>query len=611
MIQPRARCLIVQLARLGDTVQSLMAIRAAKQLYPDVDFYMVVRKKFSSAAKASPWLAGVIELPTEKILGAILHNPNSKTGQAESMRELAHWISPLAAYRWDFIFNWTFSESSSYLTALLPARVKLGFSRQKDITLSALDGWSQYIQGIVQGNIPQNIHLTDILTTQLLTAFQIHLGDPGSAEAGQVFIKNFFQTEESRSYDFVPQMRFPIVGIQLGASRLEKTWSAENWATWMSMILKRHPEIRFVLLGGKEDLRLEDELYEELKKQTQDIPSVIMDRVYCAVGRADFDAWVSLISRCQWLASADTAAVHIASVLGIRVLNLSVGPVRLEETGPYGNGHVVIRSDIPCEACHSKGRQDVDHSCRDDVSPEAVYAAWHYHHFAMGRHSLEEHFQGLGFADEIASVQVFRSRVRSAEEGGGVAYDPICVRPLTLESWFSQVMGFVARSWYCGWVPPVGSELQRESISPELLRGLRELNESCDVFYKICMQTQRVASELRTKSAALKSDRIMRLEAKQELQSLGKKLIELETLMDRVARNQPLLKAFSQVSRVLMHNLEGDRLADLGKQTMEAYRQIATGVAIVQDWARKTLGLVRPEVVQPVEVTREINQNLD
>lgn len=28
------RCLVIQLARLGDTLQSLMALRAAKQLYP-------------------------------------------------------------------------------------------------------------------------------------------------------------------------------------------------------------------------------------------------------------------------------------------------------------------------------------------------------------------------------------------------------------------------------------------------------------------------------------------------------------------------------------------------------------------------------------------------
>ena len=600
MIRPRARCLILQLARLGDTVQSLMAVRAAKQLYPDVDFYMVVRQRFASAVHATPWLAGVIELPTEKILSPILKGDKSPESQALASRELAQWLSPVAAYQWDFLLNWTFSDTSSYLTAILPAKIKLGYSRQKDMSLAALDGWSQYIQAVVQGGVQQNIHLTDILTTQLLTALQIQLGDPTADESTPTLYKNFFQIDEQKIRFQFTNPSHSVIGIQLGASKIEKTWTPENWAALITLALKRKPEARFALMGGKEDIRAAEKIFSELRQLNPGAPGLYENRVESFVGKLNFDEWISLISKCQWIFSGDTAAIHLASVLGVRVLNLSLGPVRLEETGPYGNGHIVIRSDLPCEACHSSSASGIEHACREDVSPEAVYATWEYYHSSLLNSSLEEYFYSLGFAQEVGSVQVFRSRVRSADDGGGVVYEPVFHRPMSMEVWFSQVMGFVARSWYCGWVPTIAQELNREMLSPGILKQIRGLNESCEIFYKICLQNQRVSSELRSKSMSLKSDKVMDLESKAELQNLGKKLMELEALMARLAQTQPVLRAFTQLGRVMMHNLEGDRISDLGRQSMEAYRQLATGVAIVQQWATQTLGIARLSAVQSI-----------
>ena len=41
---------------------------------------------------------------------------------------------------------------------------------------------------------------------------------------------------------------------------------------------------------------------------------------------------------------------------------------------------------------------------------------------------------------------------------------------LSINDWTSMVMGHIARSWYCGWVPTLGQELNRHSITPELVR---------------------------------------------------------------------------------------------------------------------------------------------
>ena len=194
-VQQPVRCLVIQLARLGDTLQSLMALKAAKQLYPQLEIHFLARERFASAARRVPWIEEVITLPTDDLLGPVVRG---EAAERQALLGLAQWLSPLIEEPWDLLMNWSYSDASSYLTAMIPATVKLGYTRAKDQAFSCSDGWSHYMQAIVQGRVDQNIHLTDILTTQLLTALQIHVGDPVDA-GDQPVIADFTADENWRA----------------------------------------------------------------------------------------------------------------------------------------------------------------------------------------------------------------------------------------------------------------------------------------------------------------------------------------------------------------------------------------------------------------------------
>src|SRR5687768_2370818 len=140
------RIIVIQLARLGDTLQTLMALRAAKQLYPELEIHLVVRENFSAAVKRVPWIEKVIALPTNEILGPIVAGIKNED---QSLPFLAQWTRSVVDTKWDFLVNWSFSEPSSYLAALIPAVVKLGYVRGKDLSLTCQDDWSTYVQGVV------------------------------------------------------------------------------------------------------------------------------------------------------------------------------------------------------------------------------------------------------------------------------------------------------------------------------------------------------------------------------------------------------------------------------------------------------------------------------
>jgi len=619
------RCLVIQLAQLGDTLQSLMALRAAKQLYPNLEIHFLAREQFAAAAKRVPWIQNVFTLPVDSLVSPVLSGHRT---EAEALSQVANWVSPLTENSWDMIINWSFSEASSFLTGLLPARVKLGYTRSGDGTFSSADGWSRYIQAIVQCRVPQNIHMTDVLTTQLLTALQIHVGDPVTDGNSQVTSKTFFSLtlSEREVAQLAGDSRRKWIAIQLSTEKSEKAWDPDNWAKFALTILERHPDYGIFLLGDKGDLAREHAFRGHLKELTDQLPSsvdcnqLVKHGIVSFVGEASFDLWASLVSRSQWLIAGDTAAIHLASLLGTRVLNLSFDQARFSETGPYGNGHYILKSSTACQSCLNQGSPE-PHNCRTSITPETAYAVWSYASSEWTHRrqiTLETHFENLGASHVLSSCLVYRSKIRPTQEGGGVFYEPALHKPVQIEDWSAMVMGHVARSWYCGWVPSIGNEITREMISPKLLKHLRELEESTDVISKICTQAILIGNTLGHRDTASKALNLMSTKEIDELQDLGRKLLELQGLVDRVGQTHTTLSAFSKMLAVQMHHLKSTHLAEMGKEASQCYKTIRDGTAIYSNWIKYTLNLIKPVAISQrqthmtdthrAEPTQELNQ---
>jgi ADP-heptose:LPS heptosyltransferase len=580
-------CVVIQLSTLSDTLQSLMALRAAKQLYPSLEITLVCSSGAAPCAQRVPWIHRVVALSSEE------------------SHALETAVAPLLETEYHLALNWTYSEASSFLCGALRAKFKLGYTRRANMEIACCDGWSEYVQAIVQGSVRQNIHLTDIYTTQLLTALQIHYGDPDMSGHAPVTSKNFFSLSEGTDQlleELGPAWRSGAtkwIGIHLGAQKVARTWPLTSWVKTIRLILERRPECGILLLGSPLDTETELQVLSELK-----LNQCNLGQVMSLVGESRFDVWAAAIAKCQWVFSADSAALHLSSVLGTRTLEIAIGGARWIEAGPYGNGHYVITSANGCHGCDEQADNPSLHACRTEVTPESVYAAWSYAstEWAHRRQiNVLEYFTKLGWNDQLDFVEILRSKIRGPNEGGGVFYEPLVRRRLKLETWNSMVMGHIARAWYCGWVPQIGSEISRESLHPSLIRSLRELQEGCDVLTKVCQEAQKTAADFNQKTAFLKSDRLMPLEQKQELQSIGKKLIELDELIHRVGKTHTTLQAFSNMSRVLMHNLKGDHLHELGLETADCYRQLSEGVLMLSDWIKHTLSSAKPVLLKSRE----------
>jgi ADP-heptose:LPS heptosyltransferase len=568
-------CLVLQLGGGTEILHSLIALKAAKQLYPALEITLVCREDEAGIPAEVSWLEDVVALPIARWANPI--SAGAKLTE-DLLPEAAQAIARLAGTQWDILANWTFNDSSSFLSALIPAQHRLGYTRRSDLDFSSGDGWSQFIHAFVQQGVPQNIHLVDIFTTQLLTALQVRHGDPIDAGNQPVTGKDFFTSLRTAGDKLLDPNR-TWVGVQI-----DDCWTARQWARLIELTTERHPEIQLVLLGNARRRELAREALQAAST------TITEKRVLSLVGETDLDLWVDCITQCSWIITSNGLPANLSSILGTRALQIC-GDHSPSFTGAaYGNGHLLIHpTDISVP-----------------VVPEATYAAWSYLHFEWSHRrsrNFEQHLQSLGFGGLADWIDLRISRIRPVDDGGGVTYESEFTRPLSPKDWLAVVNGQIGRLWYCGWTAAEGAEIQRAAIRPVLLQDLRALEESSSVLLRVSREAVRSARELHQKATAMKSSKIMSIEDRRELESMGKRILELQKLVDRLAKADANLAGFSTLLQVMMHNLEGEHIAEVSHETAVAWQQVERGAELMKSWLKHTLQMARPVAVEAFQPT--------
>ncbi|HRS98198.1 MAG TPA: glycosyltransferase family 9 protein, partial [Smithella sp.] len=89
-------------------------------------------------------------------------------------------------------------------------------------------------------------------------------------------------------------------------------------------------------------------------------------------GQTTLPELACLYARAKMLITTDSGPMHLAAAVQTPVVAL-FGPTDPRRTGPYGRGHTVIRTDIPCSPCFLK--KCSTKTCMKDIDPLQVFAA--------------------------------------------------------------------------------------------------------------------------------------------------------------------------------------------------------------------------------------------
>ncbi|NQT75019.1 MAG: glycosyltransferase family 9 protein [Candidatus Omnitrophica bacterium] len=153
-----------------------------------------------------------------------------------------------------------------------------------------------------------------------------------------------------------------LIGISPACRGPLKQWRTEGFIDVINAILK-HKDCKVILMGDSSEA--------SVSKRIKD--AVNHNGLIDLTGRTDLNELFALIERLEILLTGDSACMHIASDLGVKVAAI-FGPTDPEEYGPTGKDDIVIRKKLKCAPC-KKAMCRFDHECMKEITARDVLSA--------------------------------------------------------------------------------------------------------------------------------------------------------------------------------------------------------------------------------------------
>jgi heptosyltransferase-2 len=154
----------------------------------------------------------------------------------------------------------------------------------------------------------------------------------------------------------------PWVGLSPGAAYgPAKRWPPERFAA-LGQALQQEFGARLVLLGGKEERPVAEQVKEHLNKPVMDL-----------VGRTTLRQALGVLAQLSLLITNDSGLMHAAAALAVPQVAL-FGSTDPAATGPFSAQATVIRHPWPCSPCF-KRTCEAGYACLDAITVDEVLAA--------------------------------------------------------------------------------------------------------------------------------------------------------------------------------------------------------------------------------------------
>ncbi|MDO9462851.1 MAG: lipopolysaccharide heptosyltransferase II [Deltaproteobacteria bacterium] len=333
------KILIVKLSAIGDVVHSLPVLYALREKFPSAQISWLVEEAASSLLHEHPLLDRLIVSKRKSWLKALGHAGDRK----KAITEITSFIHELRDTEYDIVLDLHALLKSGFLIFLARGKRKIGYARGDE-------GSSVFLNEKVP---PYDIEKHAILRYMNLA---IHLG---AQPDGYYFPIPISDTDKQSIRQILKQERVegPFITINPMAKWKSKLWDKKKFALLADHCIREF-KLPVIFTGGRED----DAEIQSMMEQMQ-------ERAVNFCGRTNLRELAHLYSLSRVMVTTDTGPMHIAAAMGTPVVAL-FGPTAPWRTGPFGDGHVVIRKELPCSPCFKK--KCTDPRCMSTIEVEEV-----------------------------------------------------------------------------------------------------------------------------------------------------------------------------------------------------------------------------------------------
>jgi heptosyltransferase-1 len=334
--------LIVKLSAIGDVVHTLPSLGALRRHFPDAHITWVIEEASSDLIENHPYLDRVI-ISRRKQWITNLRNIGKIGPALEEIRQL---ITALRERRYDMVIDFHGLFKSALIVGISGAERKIGYNSLQE--LSGLFLNEKIYEDMEKHAVDRYLDLPRYLGADIENPeFLIPLREENRRRIDTLLKEHKIDGEKS------------FVAVNPVAFWKTKLWEEKKFAELCDRIAGEL-KTKVVFTGGKNDDVVERIQY--------------MMNFYSAnlTGKTSLRDLAYLYGLAQMVVTTDSGPMHIAAAVSTPTVAL-FGPTDPSRTGPYGQGHSVIRTGIDCSPCFKKECDTV--RCMKEITVDDVFEA--------------------------------------------------------------------------------------------------------------------------------------------------------------------------------------------------------------------------------------------
>jgi lipopolysaccharide heptosyltransferase I len=302
------KILIIKPSSLGDIVHSLPVLDALHRCFPGAEVHWLVAKGFEGILEGHPMI--------KKLW--VIHKDQWKemTKLRTTIGELRELYTNLRAEKFDCAIDLQGLFRSGLIAKATGSPMRVGFAE-------AREGSTVFYTHKVQGG--KDIHAVD-----RYMKIPVFLGCRATGVRFPLPPVSAGLTD-----GLTPPGEYAV--LVPGARKPVNRWPAQRFGELASRL-----PLKTVVVGSKGDRALAEE-----------VVKASGGKAVSLAGKTGLKELVGIIQGARFMVSNDTGPMHVAAASGVPVFAL-FGPANPARTGPYGEGHTVIRKIISCAPCYRR-----------------------------------------------------------------------------------------------------------------------------------------------------------------------------------------------------------------------------------------------------------------
>lgn len=515
------KVLLIQLLRLGDVLMTLETIKSLRREQPESRIVML-----GCTLYAGP--LGEL-LPVDELflidrpgLASLLMSDDRPVERA--YEKLASLITRIRSERFDLVINLSHCEISALIAHLSGAKEAIGLIYDVKGSRRLKGSWAKYLFSLVKSRGYNALHMSDIYKRMAGVNRQT------ITQKGPVSLRISKEPEYAGGQK--------VIALQPGASIKAKMWPMKYFAALADMIMQGCGA-RVVIFGSVRERVLAEELCGLISGGAENL-----------AGCTSLPDLARKLASCDLLLTNDTGTMHLAAAVGTRILSISLGPTRVFETGPRGEGHLILEPALPCMPCADE-KVCPDWKCREAIAPEAVYLV------ARGMLVGKEEpaiFQN----DAIKGINIYKAVI---DESGDMAYVDLgyarigfkkLLSLLYRKLWSAELNCPGAAEDILGWIEKYAKGALLQCHPSDLLRCSEVLQSLAALFSR--------GSELTGSILGLRGRHNL------DVRQLATLTHKIEALDNEVLNFDPLTSPLKSMYEIEVLNIEAEDLFEIARQ---------------------------------------------